>query len=235
MQLHSTIALEIKLQYDNLGNKIELCEPSWQYCEARWSRHISYTLHVVSRGAQTIRILSRYRRVVFLVCWCHKANVTCPIQMEKWDGTVLNINDTVSRLGSTCSGFLRMHALSGCDTVSYFNGKGKVSALKVLNQNNITGLDSVLGETDASEADLMATATAFYLAIFLPEEEQYNQFCKIWHFSKAKESTSFQIPSTSSEKHGPSCPESPSPSVALEGCGQTRSTFSEHYILWVGS
>ena len=59
-----------------------------------------------------------------------------------------------------------MHALSGCDTVSHLNGKGKVSALKVLNQNNITGLDSVLGEMDASEADLMATATAFYFALY---------------------------------------------------------------------
>ena len=59
-----------------------------------------------------------------------------------------------------------MHALSGCDTVSYLNGKGNVSALKVLNQNNITGLDSELGETGASEADLMATSTAFYLALY---------------------------------------------------------------------
>ena len=58
-----------------------------------------------------------------------------------------------------------MHALSECDTVSHLNGKGKVSA-KVLNQNNITGLDSDLGEMDASEADLMATATAFYLALY---------------------------------------------------------------------
>ena len=167
MQLHSTIALEIKLQYDNLGNKIELVSRTdsiVKHDEADISL-ISSKLHAVSRGAQTVRILSDDTDMfIIFVCWCHKANVTCPIQMEKWDGTVLNhsdlrdavvddlsdiyvwrmvlnINDTVSRLGSTCSGILGMHALSGCDTVSYLNGKGKVSALKVLSQNNITGLD----------------------------------------------------------------------------------------------
>ena len=36
---------------------------------------------------------------------------------------------------------LGIHALSGCDTVSYLNGKGKVSVLKVLNQTDITGLN----------------------------------------------------------------------------------------------
>ena len=122
MQLHSTIALEIKSQYDNLGNKIELVSRAdiiVKHDEVDISL-ISYMLHAVSRGAQTVRILSDDTDVfILLVYWCHKANVTCPIQMEKWDGTVLNINDTVSRLGSTCSGILRMHALSGCDTVSY--------------------------------------------------------------------------------------------------------------------
>ena len=66
-------------------------------------------LHSVSRGAQTVRILSDETDVfLLLVYWCYRANVTYPIQMEKWDGTVLDINDTVSRLGSTCSRILGM-------------------------------------------------------------------------------------------------------------------------------
>ena len=52
----------------------------------------SYMLHVVFRGARTVRILSDDTDVfILLVYWCHKANVTCPVQMEKWNGTVLNI------------------------------------------------------------------------------------------------------------------------------------------------
>ena len=123
---------------------------------------------------------------IILVYWCHEANVTCPIQIEKWDGTVLNINDTVSRLGGTCSGILGMHALSGCDTVSYLNGKGRVSALKVLNQNNITGLDSELGEMDASKAGLMATATAFYLALYSQKKSNTINYARYDIFRKRK-------------------------------------------------
>ena len=50
--------------------------------------------------------------------------ISC-MQMEKWDGTVLDINGTVSRLGSTCSGIMGIYALSGCDTISYLIEKGK--------------------------------------------------------------------------------------------------------------
>ena len=57
------------------------------------------------------------------------------------------------------------NALSRCDAVSYLNGKDKVSPPKFLNQNSVTGLDSVLGEIDGSEEYMMATATAFYMAL----------------------------------------------------------------------
>jgi hypothetical protein len=103
---------------------------------------------------------------VLLVYWCWKAGVSCHVQMEKWDGSVLDINATVANLGDKYKGILGMHALSGCDTVSYPNGKGKLSALKVLNQTDIAGLDSVLGEEDASYSDLMATGKAFFLHLY---------------------------------------------------------------------
>ena len=72
------------------------------------------------RGAQTARILSddadvflpRYIDVIKLI-------VTCCMHMEKLNGTVLDINGTVSRLGSTCSGILGIYAISGYDAVSY--------------------------------------------------------------------------------------------------------------------
>ena len=57
-----------------------------------------------------------------------------------------------------------MHALSCCDTVSYPYGKGNMSALKVLVDNDIDGLQDVLGEPDISQGQLKATAGAFFLA-----------------------------------------------------------------------
>ena len=61
-------------------------------------------------------------------------------------------------------GLLGMHALSGSDTVSYPNGRGKVSALRVLTQTDIDELDSVLGEGSANRRDLLTT----YIASFCP-------------------------------------------------------------------
>ena len=44
--------------------------------------------------------------------------VVAKIQMEKWNGDVLDINETVQRLApNKCSQLLGIHALSGCDTV----------------------------------------------------------------------------------------------------------------------
>ena len=73
--------------------------------------------------------------------------------MEKWDGTVLDICATVEKLGETsvasCPACTLCHAL----TVSYPYGKGKKSALnlKVLMNNDIDGLQYLVGELDISQ------------------------------------------------------------------------------------
>ena len=86
--------------------------------------------------------------------------------MEKWDRMVLDIHATVVKLGDKCGQLPGMHALSGCDPVSYPYGKGKKSALKVLMNNDIDGLRDVLGEPDISQGQLKATAGAFFLALY---------------------------------------------------------------------
>ena len=115
----------------------------------------SYMLKSVTEGAQTIRILSDDTDVfVLLVYWTSRMRVVAKIQMEKWNGNVLDINETVQRLGPRkCSQLLGIHALSGCDTVSYPFGKGKLSALKLL-EIDIPGLDQVLGQPGATYAQL---------------------------------------------------------------------------------
>ncbi|KAJ3606349.1 hypothetical protein NHX12_025870 [Muraenolepis orangiensis] len=59
-----------------------------------------------------------------------------------------------------------MHALSGCDTVSYPCGKGKASAPKVLQGTTMHWLDTVLGEPDTTHSDLNDTGTEFFLALY---------------------------------------------------------------------
>ena len=61
----------------------------------------SYMLKAVAEGAQTIRILNGDTDVfVLLVYWTLRMRVVAKIQMEKWNGDVLDINETVQRLGS---------------------------------------------------------------------------------------------------------------------------------------
>ena len=45
--------------------------------------------------------------------------------MKKYDGKVINISETISRLGDKCVILLPIYALTGFDTVSYPLGKGK--------------------------------------------------------------------------------------------------------------
>ena len=93
----------------------------------------SYMLKAVEDNAQIIRILSDDTDVfILLVYWTSRKQITAKVQMEKWNGDVLDINETVQNLGlQKCSQLLGVHAMSGCDTVSYPFGKGKISALLV--------------------------------------------------------------------------------------------------------
>ncbi|MPC79409.1 hypothetical protein E2C01_073935 [Portunus trituberculatus] len=76
------------------------------------------------------------------------------------------INEIVQKLGPRkWSQLLGVHAMSGCDTVSYPFGKGKTSALKLL-QLDLPGLDGVLGQPGATSAELKATGESFFLPLY---------------------------------------------------------------------
>ena len=87
--------------------------------------------------------------------------------MEKWNGVLLDINATCASLGEAlCSQLLGAHALSGCDTVSFLFGKGKISALKILSAGNFPGLFDVLCEKSATQADLLEVGKQFFTALY---------------------------------------------------------------------
>ena len=138
-------------------------------------------------------------------------------------------------VGSTCSGILGIYALSGCNTVSYLNEKGKVSPLKVLNQNGVTGLDSVLGEMDASEEDLMATATTFFLALYFQKNSNSINAARYDIFSEAKQSTcaAYALASTGEAycvcEGGGNCFNSLTPLEPAGGDGGYEEGYDERY------
>ena len=64
----------------------------------------------------------------------------CSVQMEPWNGVVVDINATCTELGPKCLQLIGMHVLSGCDTVSYPFNTGKISALNTLQAGDLSGL-----------------------------------------------------------------------------------------------
>ena len=65
--------------------------------------------------------------------WRYGSQDKLVVQMEKWNGVVLDINATCTSLGQAlCSQLLGAHALSGCDTVLFPFGKGKISKRRQL-------------------------------------------------------------------------------------------------------
>ena len=59
-----------------------------------------------------------------------------------------------------------MHALTGCDTVSYPFNKGEITVLNALKSDHFPGLSEVLGEQDATLANLKETGQRFFATIY---------------------------------------------------------------------
>ena len=96
---------------------------------------ISYVLQAVGEGNNVVRVFCDDTDVfVLLVFWMWRNQLvdTCQMQIERWDGTLPDINQTCIKLGSKCLQLMGMHALTGYDTTSFPFNKGKVSALSVI-------------------------------------------------------------------------------------------------------
>ena len=81
---------------------------------------ISYMIEAVRKGKTVIRITSDDTDViVLLVVWVRKLMITSLVQLEKWGERVLHVNDIGVAPGDKILQLLGMHAVTGCDTVSY--------------------------------------------------------------------------------------------------------------------
>ena len=150
---------------------------------------ISYVLEAAHSGNRVIRVLSDDTDIfVLLVYWAYRADLRCRVQMERWDGTVLDINATCTNLGPKCLQLLGMHAISGCDTTSYPYGKGKLSALHTLMAGDFPGLADVLGEVNVSQAELLEATKPYFLSLYGQEPGTSLESARFRLFTKQRKS-----------------------------------------------
>ena len=144
--------------------------------------------------------------------------------MKKWDGTVLDIRATVDKLGDKCGQLPGMHALSGCDTVSYPYDNRKKPALKVLMNNYIDGLQCVLGEPGISQRQLNATAGAFFLTLYGQKKTDSLNTARYKMYMSREKPPSLKKLHTDRQQPATTRAPSPSQNYALEGSRSEAST-----------
>ena len=93
---------------------------------------------------------------VLLVHLYWKLRPLAAITTKRFNGKTIDINATAMALGDKCIEPLPMHVITGCDSVSYPFGKGKVSSLKVIMNSDNLEIE-VFGESNANISDVMCT------------------------------------------------------------------------------
>ncbi len=79
--------------------------------------------------------------------------------MRRFDGTIVGINTTATKLGPSCKYILVMYALTGCDSTSYPFNKGKTTGLIVLTKHKDLDLDMLFGEMETSKEEIINVGT----------------------------------------------------------------------------
>ena len=146
---------------------------------------ISYLLKL-SPQRKHIQVLADDTDIFVLLVfffWVYKP--AAQVSMRKYDGKVIDINATALKLGDKCFDLLAVHALSGCDTVSYPFGKGKVSALNLLLDLDLNL--QVFTEPDADEVDWIKAGIDFLSYLYCGKIMESLNDLRFTLFSKKKD------------------------------------------------
>lgn len=102
------------------------------------TRILLHAAHCAKSGCQAVVIVSDDTDV-FVLCIAFSSRIYCPIYIKsgtKARTTYTDIQNMAKMLGNEkCEALLGLHAFTGCDTVSSFAGKGKISALNLLHKH----------------------------------------------------------------------------------------------------
>lgn len=132
---------------------------------------ISHVQELILQGYKHINVVADDTDIfVLLIFFCWKWQCSAQITMRKFDGRVIDINATAHKLGNKSLQLLAVHAISGCDTVSYMFGKGKASAVSTMLKHDVHL--EVLGEEDANLHDVLRAGHKFVSLLY--KDKQVN-------------------------------------------------------------
>ena len=124
----------------------------------------------------------------------------------------------VAALGDRSLQLLGMHAVTGCDTVSYPFNKGKLTALSKLREGNFPELYSVVGEETATLEDLLENGSNVICSIVWPVKVRQLECHQIHDLHKEeRQTTTREVAASDGQKSAPSHAQSTPTNDVLEG------------------
>ncbi|KAI4811883.1 hypothetical protein KUCAC02_014754 [Chaenocephalus aceratus] len=149
------------------------------------TRMLLHARHASGDGYGSI-IITAEDTDVLILCLCFSKTMACQKCGTQNRTRYIDIGKLASSVGEeVCQGLVGLHALTGCDTVSAFAGRGKLSALKHLKENE-TYQEAFkrLGEAWDVSADLFDKMQDFVCRLYASSsttsdvnELRYQLFC----------------------------------------------------------
>lgn len=164
------------------------------------TRLFLHATHASENGYRSI-VISSEDTDVMILCLGYSMNISCPMYQKCGTANRTRYID-ISKLGNSlgdnvCQGLIGLHAFTGCDTVSAFAGRGKLSALKLLKKNEKhQDTFKELGQSWNVSQELSENIEEFVCQLYASStsthdvnELRYNLFC-----AKRGEVESSQLP-----------------------------------------
>ncbi len=102
------------------------------------TRLFLHALHAANAGSQAV-IITAEDTDIMVLCLAFQKGIPCHIYQKRSKQNrvqFVDITKLASSIGNNiCDSLIGLHAFTGCDTVSAFAGRGKVSALKLMKKN----------------------------------------------------------------------------------------------------
>ena len=164
------------------------------------TRMFLHAHHASSCGHTSVAIRSSDTDVEVLACY-HQANISASITLisgTRCRSRLISVPSLCQQLGpEICQLLPGLHALTGCDTVSTFVGKGKNKALKmVMEKQDMRSKLGGIGETVPPGNEVIANVEHFVCALYNGSGEEGINEIRYKMFCKSKNMQSHQLPRT---------------------------------------